>query len=63
MADGGFNVEGEENFQEVKVRQLVMCQFLTALTILKQGIFLLGHVLSGRIGSGTLLQMCLCECF
>jgi cap1 methyltransferase len=36
-ADGGFNVDGEENFQEVKVRQLVMCQFLTALTLLKQG--------------------------
>lgn len=37
MADGGFNVEGEENYQEVKVRQLVLCQFLTALCVLRKG--------------------------
>lgn len=36
-ADGGFNVDGEENYQEVKVRQLVLCQFLTAMYILRKG--------------------------
>jgi len=40
IADGGFSVEGEENLQEVKMRQLILCQFLTAFTVLaKHGNF------------------------
>eukprot|EP00124_Ichthyophonus_hoferi_P004043 Ihof_evm2s402 gene=Ihof_evmTU2s402 len=34
-ADGGFSVEGDENYQEEHLKQLVLCQFLTALSILK----------------------------
>ncbi|XP_002022824.2 cap-specific mRNA (nucleoside-2'-O-)-methyltransferase 1 [Drosophila persimilis] len=36
MADGGFSVEGEENIQEILSKQLYLCQFLTALKILRK---------------------------
>eukprot|EP01116_Phalansterium_solitarium_P024510 TRINITY_DN9001_c0_g1_i2.p1 TRINITY_DN9001_c0_g1~~TRINITY_DN9001_c0_g1_i2.p1 ORF type:complete len:1009 (+),score=234.28 TRINITY_DN9001_c0_g1_i2:119-3145(+) len=36
VADGGMSVEGEENDQEAKLRQLVLCQFIVALAVLKQ---------------------------
>lgn len=36
-ADGGFSVEGEENYQEERLKQLVLCQFTTALACVKQG--------------------------
>ncbi|XP_076027780.1 cap-specific mRNA (nucleoside-2'-O-)-methyltransferase 1 [Genypterus blacodes] len=35
MADGGFSVEGQENLQEVLSKQLLLCQFLTALSTLR----------------------------
>lgn len=31
MGDGGDSVKGEENLQEIKMKQLVMCQFLCGL--------------------------------
>ncbi|XP_037541388.1 cap-specific mRNA (nucleoside-2'-O-)-methyltransferase 1 [Nematolebias whitei] len=37
MADGGFSVEGQENLQEVLSKQLLLCQFLTALSTLRPG--------------------------
>uniref|UniRef100_A0A7N8YBD1 Cap-specific mRNA (nucleoside-2'-O-)-methyltransferase 1 n=1 Tax=Mastacembelus armatus TaxID=205130 RepID=A0A7N8YBD1_9TELE len=37
MADGGFSVEGQENIQEVLSKQLLLCQFLTALSTLRTG--------------------------
>eukprot|EP01134_Creolimax_fragrantissima_P002553 CFRG2553T1 len=37
MADGGFSVEGEENYQEEILKQLVLCQFTIALSVLRQG--------------------------
>ncbi|XP_035670765.1 cap-specific mRNA (nucleoside-2'-O-)-methyltransferase 1-like [Branchiostoma floridae] len=37
MADGGFSVEGQENLQEVLSKQLVLCEFLCALSILRIG--------------------------
>ncbi len=33
----GFSVEGQENIQEVLSKQLYLCQFLTALSILRPG--------------------------
>ncbi|GAB1601422.1 cap-specific mRNA (nucleoside-2'-O-)-methyltransferase 1-like [Argonauta hians] len=36
MADGGFSVEGKENLQEILSKQLYLCQFLTALLILRE---------------------------
>ncbi|KAA6391244.1 MAG: putative cap specific mRNA, partial [Streblomastix strix] len=36
-ADGGFSVDDDYNSQELKLRQLVLCQFTTALGILRQG--------------------------
>ena len=38
MADGGISVEGDENNQETKLKQLVMCQFLMMFNILGKGI-------------------------
>jgi len=35
-ADGGFSVDGEENYQEELLKQLILCQFLTALSILRR---------------------------
>ncbi|EDX17036.1 GD16313 [Drosophila simulans] len=35
MADGGFSVEGQKNIQEILSKQLYLCQFLTALKILR----------------------------
>ncbi|XP_014781496.1 cap-specific mRNA (nucleoside-2'-O-)-methyltransferase 1 [Octopus bimaculoides] len=35
MADGGFSVEGQENIQEILSKQLYLCQFLTALLVLR----------------------------
>ncbi|XP_034107648.1 cap-specific mRNA (nucleoside-2'-O-)-methyltransferase 1 [Drosophila albomicans] len=35
MADGGFSVEGQENIQEILSKQLYLCQFVTALKILR----------------------------
>ncbi|XP_064602092.1 cap-specific mRNA (nucleoside-2'-O-)-methyltransferase 1-like [Liolophura sinensis] len=37
MADGGFSVEGSENIQEILSKQLYLCQFLVALSILRTG--------------------------
>ncbi|XP_035534581.1 cap-specific mRNA (nucleoside-2'-O-)-methyltransferase 1 [Morone saxatilis] len=37
MADGGFSVEGQENIQEILSKQLMLCQFLTALSTLRTG--------------------------
>ncbi|CAF2555162.1 unnamed protein product [Rotaria sp. Silwood2] len=37
MADGRFSVEGQENIQEILSKQLYLCQFLTALSILRPG--------------------------
>lgn len=37
MADGGFSVEGRENEQERLSQQLVLCQFVMALSVLRQG--------------------------
>uniref|UniRef100_A0A4W5NFU2 Cap-specific mRNA (nucleoside-2'-O-)-methyltransferase 1 n=1 Tax=Hucho hucho TaxID=62062 RepID=A0A4W5NFU2_9TELE len=37
MADGGFSVEGQENIQEILSKQLLLCQFLTAMSVLRTG--------------------------
>ncbi|XP_065052037.1 cap-specific mRNA (nucleoside-2'-O-)-methyltransferase 1-like isoform X2 [Rhopilema esculentum] len=37
MADGGFSVEGQENIQEILSKQLYLCQFLCALSIIRPG--------------------------
>ncbi|ELW66103.1 Cap-specific mRNA (nucleoside-2'-O-)-methyltransferase 1 [Tupaia chinensis] len=37
MADGGFSVEGQENLQEILSKQLLLCQFLMALSIVRTG--------------------------
>uniref|UniRef100_A0A8C9ERA4 Cap-specific mRNA (nucleoside-2'-O-)-methyltransferase 1 n=1 Tax=Pavo cristatus TaxID=9049 RepID=A0A8C9ERA4_PAVCR len=37
MADGGFSVEGQENLQEILSKQLMLCQFLMALSIVRTG--------------------------
>lgn len=37
MADGGISVEGQENIQEILTKQLVLCQYLCALSILGKG--------------------------
>ncbi|XP_048830226.1 cap-specific mRNA (nucleoside-2'-O-)-methyltransferase 1-like isoform X1 [Brienomyrus brachyistius] len=37
MADGGFSVEGQENIQEILSKQLLLCQFLTALSTVRTG--------------------------
>uniref|UniRef100_A0A8U7M0L3 Cap-specific mRNA (nucleoside-2'-O-)-methyltransferase 1 n=1 Tax=Corvus moneduloides TaxID=1196302 RepID=A0A8U7M0L3_CORMO len=37
MADGGFSVEGQENLQEILSKQLMLCQFLTALSVVRTG--------------------------
>ncbi|BFZ07757.1 hypothetical protein BsWGS_10796 [Bradybaena similaris] len=37
MADGGFSVEGQENIQEILSKQLYLCQFLVAISILRPG--------------------------
>ncbi|KAM9445248.1 cap-specific mRNA (nucleoside-2'-O-)-methyltransferase 1 [Clarias gariepinus] len=37
MADGGFSVEGQENLQEILSKQLLLCQFLTALSTVRTG--------------------------
>ncbi|XP_028580218.2 cap-specific mRNA (nucleoside-2'-O-)-methyltransferase 1 [Podarcis muralis] len=37
MADGGFSVEGQENIQEILSKQLTLCQFLTALSVVRTG--------------------------
>ena len=37
MADGGFSVEGQENIQEILSKQLYLCQFICALSILRKG--------------------------
>uniref|UniRef100_A0A8C3L598 Cap-specific mRNA (nucleoside-2'-O-)-methyltransferase 1 n=1 Tax=Chrysolophus pictus TaxID=9089 RepID=A0A8C3L598_CHRPC len=39
MADGGFSVEGQENLQEILSKQLMLCQFLMALSIVRTGMF------------------------
>ncbi|KAK7132592.1 hypothetical protein R3I93_018971 [Phoxinus phoxinus] len=41
MADGGFSVEGQENIQEILSKQLLLCQFLTAMSVVRPG----GHFL------------------
>ncbi|XP_071441428.1 cap-specific mRNA (nucleoside-2'-O-)-methyltransferase 1 [Hetaerina americana] len=35
MADGGFSVESQENIQEILSKQLYLCQFLVALSIVR----------------------------
>jgi len=37
MGDGGFSVEGEENLQELHMKQLILCQFLAGLMNIKVG--------------------------
>ena len=37
MGDGGFSVKGDENYQEDKLKQLVLCQFVTAMMVLREG--------------------------
>ncbi|KAL8185643.1 UNVERIFIED_CONTAM: Cap-specific mRNA (nucleoside-2'-O-)-methyltransferase 1, partial [Gekko kuhli] len=37
MADGGFSVEGQENIQEILSKQLLLCQFLTGLSVIRTG--------------------------
>ncbi|XP_045186232.2 cap-specific mRNA (nucleoside-2'-O-)-methyltransferase 1-like [Mercenaria mercenaria] len=37
MADGGFSVEGQENIQEILSKQLYLCQFLVAVSVLRTG--------------------------
>lgn len=37
MADGGFSVEGQENIQEILSKQLYLCQFLVAVSVLRVG--------------------------
>eukprot|EP00794_Sanderia_malayensis_P017829 gene17829-19612_t len=37
MADGGFSVEGQENIQEILSKQLYICQFICAISILRTG--------------------------
>lgn len=37
MADGGFSVEGQENIQEILSKQLLLCQILTALSVVRPG--------------------------
>lgn len=37
MADGGFSVRGQENLQEILSKQLYLCQFLVALSIVRNG--------------------------
>ncbi|KAL1483684.1 hypothetical protein MTO96_033019 [Rhipicephalus appendiculatus] len=37
MADGGFSVEGQENIQEILSKRLYLCQFYTALSVLRTG--------------------------
>ncbi|XP_063161020.1 cap-specific mRNA (nucleoside-2'-O-)-methyltransferase 1 isoform X2 [Candoia aspera] len=37
MADGGFSVEGQENIQEILSKQLMLCQFLTGLSVIRTG--------------------------
>lgn len=34
----GFSVEGQENIQEILSKQLLLCQFLTALSTLRTGV-------------------------
>uniref|UniRef100_A0A1I8ISP4 Cap-specific mRNA (nucleoside-2'-O-)-methyltransferase 1 n=1 Tax=Macrostomum lignano TaxID=282301 RepID=A0A1I8ISP4_9PLAT len=36
-ADGGFSVEGQENIQEIRSKQLYLCQALTAMLVLRSG--------------------------
>ena len=37
MGDGGFSVSGQENSQEILSKQLILCQFLCATSILNEG--------------------------
>ncbi|XP_069879954.1 cap-specific mRNA (nucleoside-2'-O-)-methyltransferase 1 isoform X3 [Dipodomys merriami] len=37
MADGGFSVEEQENLQEILSKQLLLCQFLMALSVVRTG--------------------------
>ncbi|XP_075060543.1 cap-specific mRNA (nucleoside-2'-O-)-methyltransferase 1 [Mixophyes fleayi] len=37
MADGGFSVEGQENIQEILNKQLLLCQFLVGLSVVRTG--------------------------
>ncbi len=37
MGDGGVSVEGDENNQETKLKQLILCQFLMMFNILGKG--------------------------
>ncbi|XP_063774937.1 cap-specific mRNA (nucleoside-2'-O-)-methyltransferase 1 [Pseudophryne corroboree] len=37
MADGGFSVEGQENIQEILCKQLLLCQFLVGLSVVRIG--------------------------
>ncbi|XP_068088782.1 cap-specific mRNA (nucleoside-2'-O-)-methyltransferase 1 [Hyperolius riggenbachi] len=37
MADGGFSVEGQENIQEILSKQLLLCQCLIGLSVIRTG--------------------------
>lgn len=36
----GFSVEGQENIQEILSKQLLLCQFLTALSTVRTGVWM-----------------------
>lgn len=57
----GFSVEGQENLQEILSKQLMLCQFLTALSVVRTGMFcpLIFLLLYGVGGSGE----CCCTVF
>lgn len=40
----GFSVEGQENIQEILSKQLMLCQFLTALSTLRTGVCLSAEI-------------------
>ncbi|MGH0124009.1 UNVERIFIED_CONTAM: hypothetical protein FKN15_045676, partial [Acipenser sinensis] len=44
MADGGFSVEGQENIQEILSKQLLLCQFLTGLSVIRTVNLKLNHL-------------------
>lgn len=54
----GFSVEGQENLQEILSKQLMLCQFLTALSIVRTGTFCLLIIFHLLAGVGDLAEGC-----
>ncbi|CAI9585126.1 unnamed protein product [Staurois parvus] len=52
MADGGFSVEGQENIQEILSKQLLLCQFLVGLSVVRTG----GHFICKTFDLFTPIQ-------